>query len=145
MNQLLRITRRELYEKVWQTPMQKLANEFGLSDVGLAKLCRRHQIPVPARGYWARLHVGQEPKRPPLPDVVVDRIEIVRHEKRHKEVATRAMPEIPAPRIEVAEDRLITNKHVVRIDKSVLRRQKDERGLPLARQDRMLPVHVSLE
>jgi hypothetical protein len=24
--------------------MQKLANEFGLSDVGLAKLCRRHDV-----------------------------------------------------------------------------------------------------
>src|ERR1043166_5614740 len=38
MGQVLRITRGDLYEKVWQTPMQKLANEFGLADVGLAKL-----------------------------------------------------------------------------------------------------------
>lgn len=50
MNQAIKITREELYEKVWNTPMQKLAMEFGLSDVGLAKLCKRHQIPVPGRG-----------------------------------------------------------------------------------------------
>ena len=81
-------------KKVWSTPMQKLAAEFGLSDVGLAKLCKRHQTPVPGRGYWARLRVGQNPKRPPLPDIGVDRIEIVPHEKRYEE-ATPAMPERP--------------------------------------------------
>jgi hypothetical protein len=41
------LTRQEFYEKVWSTPMQKLAKEFGLADVGLAKLCHRHEIPVP--------------------------------------------------------------------------------------------------
>lgn len=37
-------------------------------DVGFAKLCRRAQVPVPGRGYWARLEVGQPLNRPPLPD-----------------------------------------------------------------------------
>ena len=49
----IELTREELYERVWTTPMRKLAVEFGLSDVGLAKVCRRHKIPWPARGYWA--------------------------------------------------------------------------------------------
>ena len=43
----IRLTRAELYEKVWATPMRTLAKEFGMSDVGLAKVCRRHDIPVP--------------------------------------------------------------------------------------------------
>jgi hypothetical protein len=144
MNQGLKITREELYQKVWKTPMHRLATEFGLSDVGLAKLCKRQQIPVPGRGYWARLQVGQKPKRPPLPNVVGDGIEILRHLKRQEEV-TPAMPERPVPTVEVTEDRPITHRHVMRIDKSVLRGQKDERDLPLARQGRMLPVHVSLK
>ena len=33
--------RSELYTKVWSTPMIKLAAELGISDVGLAKACRR--------------------------------------------------------------------------------------------------------
>ncbi len=33
--------REELYERVWSTPMHKLAKEFGYSDVGLAKLCEK--------------------------------------------------------------------------------------------------------
>jgi hypothetical protein len=35
------ISREELYDKVWTTPIQKLSKEFGLSDVGLGKVCRR--------------------------------------------------------------------------------------------------------
>src|SRR5207249_6496245 len=42
------------------------------SDVALAKLCRRHQVPLPPRGYWARIRAGQHPKRPPLPPVPPD-------------------------------------------------------------------------
>jgi len=31
----------ELYEKVWQFTLRKLAVEYGISDVGLAKVCRK--------------------------------------------------------------------------------------------------------
>ena len=41
------LTRKELYDRVWTEPMQKLGKDFGLSDVGLAKTCRRYAIPVP--------------------------------------------------------------------------------------------------
>lgn len=46
--------------------MWKVAPEFGLSGNGLAKLCRREGIPVPERGYWAKLARGKRVKRPPL-------------------------------------------------------------------------------
>jgi hypothetical protein len=39
------LTRVQLYEKVW------------------AKLCRRHEIPLPGRGYWTRIQFGQKPGR----------------------------------------------------------------------------------
>ncbi|SOY54115.1 hypothetical protein CBM2588_A40050 [Cupriavidus taiwanensis] len=64
--------RSELHEKVWATPMTKLAKELGISDVGLAKACRRHAIPVPPRGYWAKLKVGKNPARTPLPAPELD-------------------------------------------------------------------------
>jgi len=31
-SEIINITRAELYEKVWTTPIQKLAREFSLSD-----------------------------------------------------------------------------------------------------------------
>ena len=61
------ITREELYDEVWSKPMMRLARSFGLSDVGLAKLCKRHNIPRPPRGYWAKVEAGQKPRRIPLP------------------------------------------------------------------------------
>ena len=39
----------------------------GMSDRGLGKACRRLLVPVPPRGYWARLEAGQKPGRPRLP------------------------------------------------------------------------------
>lgn len=57
------LTRRELYDLVWSMPMTKLAAEFGISDVGLKKVCDRHRIPTPTRGYWAKLEAGQKPKQ----------------------------------------------------------------------------------
>ena len=60
------LSRRELYELVWSKPMSKLAQEYGLSDRGLAKLCFRHKVPVPPRGYWAKLAAGASVTQPPF-------------------------------------------------------------------------------
>ena len=61
------LTREELYAQVWAEPMTKLAQRYGLSDRGLAKICTRMGIPVPGRGYWARVQSGQVPLRAKLP------------------------------------------------------------------------------
>lgn len=57
----------ELYQLVWEKPIQVLAQEFGISNVGLAKICKRNNIPRPERGYWAKLYSGRKIKIPPLP------------------------------------------------------------------------------
>lgn len=62
-----KVTRSALYARVWQTPISRLAPELGLSDNGLRKLCLRHDIPVPARGHWARAAAGQAVKAAKLP------------------------------------------------------------------------------
>ena len=64
---VVKLTRAELYEQVWTTPMRKLAPQYGLSDVGLAKICKRLGIPRPPVGYWAKKEVGKAPARPRLP------------------------------------------------------------------------------
>lgn len=61
------LTREELYALVWAKPVAQAAKDWGLSDVGLAKLCRRHCVPLPYRGFWARKAAGQTPKPIPLP------------------------------------------------------------------------------
>jgi hypothetical protein len=60
------LTREELYELVWSEPMSVSSLKLGLSDVGLAKVCRRLRVPRPWRGYWARKSAGQRVSRTPL-------------------------------------------------------------------------------
>lgn len=58
--------RQELYELVWTVPVLEIARRLNVSDVAVAKLCRRAEIPLPARGYWARTEAGQLLPRPEL-------------------------------------------------------------------------------
>jgi hypothetical protein len=60
------LSRKSLFEMVWSQPMTKLAAQFKISDVALTKICRRHEIPVPGRGFWARVAAGYPLKRPEL-------------------------------------------------------------------------------
>jgi hypothetical protein len=43
--------RNKLYEEVWSEPMHKLTKKYNLSDIGLAKVCKKLKIPLPGRGY----------------------------------------------------------------------------------------------
>lgn len=55
-----------LYREIWERPIREVAKAYGLSDVGLAKACRRLGVPRPPRGYWAKLEAGQKPRIPRL-------------------------------------------------------------------------------
>jgi hypothetical protein len=60
--------REKLYEEVWTEPVLVVANRYGVSNVALAKACRKLAVPLPPRGYWARIRAGRKaPTRPPLP------------------------------------------------------------------------------
>lgn len=55
------IARKDLYRAVWAAPMSRLAEGYGLSDSGLAKIWRRAKIPCAPRGHRAKLAVGKAP------------------------------------------------------------------------------------
>jgi hypothetical protein len=44
------LTREELYALVWNQPMTHLSKSFGISDQGLAKICKRIGVPRPKQG-----------------------------------------------------------------------------------------------
>jgi len=56
-----------LYAEVWTEPVKIVTARYGISDVALAKTCRKLQIPLPGRGYWAKNRAGTASPRPPLP------------------------------------------------------------------------------
>ena len=62
-------TRQEFYDLVWSKPMTHLAKEFALSDVALHKVCRKHDVPTPPPGWWAKKAAGKRVKQTPLPKV----------------------------------------------------------------------------
>ncbi|OJU16104.1 MULTISPECIES: hypothetical protein [unclassified Sphingomonas] len=78
-------TRAEFYDLVWSKPMTRLAKEFALSDVALHKICKKHDIPNPPLGWWAKKAAGKAVKQTPLPNAkagISDRITIAAGELR---------------------------------------------------------------
>src|ERR1700687_3569651 len=71
---LFRYRREQLYKEVWSRPLLQVAATYGVSDVAINKTCRKLLIPLPGRGYWAKLRAGKPvAQRPPLPAVAVAR------------------------------------------------------------------------
>lgn len=62
------VSREELYKQVWETPMSRLAQAYGISGNGLAKVCNRLKIPYPPRGYWAKKAAGKKVVQYRLPE-----------------------------------------------------------------------------
>lgn len=60
-------TREEFYDLVWSKPITHLAKEFRLSDVALHKICKKHGIPKPPLGWWAKKQAGKPVRQTPLP------------------------------------------------------------------------------
>lgn len=75
--QEMRISREELYDRVWSAPVEQLAKSWGVSGRGLAKACARLQVPVPPRGYWARFSAGKRPRRSRLPALKAGKLKAI--------------------------------------------------------------------
>jgi hypothetical protein len=68
--------REELYREVWEKPLIKVAESYGVSAVALGKTCRKLRVPVPGRGHWAKLAYGKEgASKPPLPKL--DKVPVI--------------------------------------------------------------------
>jgi hypothetical protein len=43
------LTRLAMYDLVWSGPMTKVAEDLGISDVALKKICGKHRVPALAQ------------------------------------------------------------------------------------------------
>ena len=75
------MSRNDLYRKIWLKSAVQLAKDWGISDVAIAKLCKKHNVPKPPLGYWARIQHGRKIRRPALPKAVDERQEVVRFQR----------------------------------------------------------------
>ncbi|MEP7452743.1 hypothetical protein [Phyllobacterium sp. SB3] len=70
-------TRKQLYDLVWSESMKTAAARYGVSDVAFAKMCKRGGIPIPFRGYWAKVQAGKKVSKTPLPARELGMAEII--------------------------------------------------------------------
>ena len=132
--------------------MMHLAKEYGLSDVGMAKLCKRLDIPRPPRGYWAKLEFGHRVRKTPLPDPDDD-CELVMNGPNEYQVGNRMLSDevqkVVAEerqedlRIVVAETLRGSHELTSQANQELQVAEKDDRGLIVKPEVLSLDVQVS--
>jgi len=133
--------------------MLQLAQRYGMSDVGLAKICKKNNIPRPPKGYWSRKYAGQDVSAEPLPDVENDKIiqintdikqiEFIRH--RQELIKESSLPGTLIASINVPDS--LTNPHPLVSQTSELLKscKEDKHGILELPTETCLSIHVSRE
>lgn len=150
------LTREELYEHVWSEPVSRLAPEYGLSDVGLAKICREMRIPLPGRGYWQQKAAGKKVRRPmlpPLPDGSPQSLRNITFAPPEVRTETRSEPDAvaeqrqyessPGHRIAVPEQLEKPHPLVERTRVATRRLKPDHRGIVTVWDKQVLDIQVT--
>lgn len=61
------LSRQELYDLIWSTPISQLAKNHGIVDYQLRRVCNDFNIPIPQNGYWQKLKYNKPVSKIPLP------------------------------------------------------------------------------
>lgn len=91
------LSREQLYEEVWATPMRHVGTKYGLSGTEVRRLCDELEVPVPAQGHWTRVQMGHAVERPQLPVVAQEQKSKVVPRKRSPRLSTRKVPGLREP------------------------------------------------
>ena len=65
--QLEDLSRHELYDLIWSTPVTKVAADFGVTEVTVKNHCNNRRVPRPTQSYWKVIAAGGKPRKKPLP------------------------------------------------------------------------------
>lgn len=135
----IELTRKELFDLVWDRPMTKVAADYGISDVALKKICVKHRIPVPGRGYWAKKAAGKKVERAhfrAVSDPAIERIVIhggpertLPAEVKQARAAAKQRERRPENRIEVLAMPETLHPRVSKTAKRLEKAKPSERGL----------------
>ena len=58
----IELSREQLYDLVWSTPLSRLTLEYAFSNDGIKKICKQFDIPLPDRSYWSKLKFNKNVK-----------------------------------------------------------------------------------
>jgi hypothetical protein len=63
----VKFSREELYEMVWDKPLNRLVTKLNISVYELKQECKKFEIPLPPMGYWMKLQYGKNVEKIPSP------------------------------------------------------------------------------
>lgn len=89
----MKLTRQQLYVKIWEKGTGALQKELDLSYVELKKMCEDLNIPRPSSAYWSALSFGKKVDKIALPASVEDMPEEVETDD-YKKKKVRKVPKI---------------------------------------------------
>jgi hypothetical protein len=142
---MVRYDRGQLLQQVWAAPLSVVAPAYGLSDVGLKKLCARLQVPTPTRGHWAKCRAGKAvPAMPALPDYSGPAHYLWRRPASAAESASAqrlvledprwlaivAYEQLPSHHIDVAPRLSHPHRYISQTQEALRRPVLDQRGMP---------------
>jgi hypothetical protein len=119
-------TRKELFDLVWREPLRSMAKALQISDVRLAKICRRANIPLPGLGYWNKKAVGKARPQPSLPprglgqadEVTIGGRYSTYHYMSDEEVVRTPLPPPPSFTEDLAEVTVRARKMIGKVPKT---------------------------
>ena len=65
--EVLKISREQLYNEIWELSVSKVAKKYNISYAKLKQACIDANIPTPSNSYWTNLQMGNSVTKTPLP------------------------------------------------------------------------------
>lgn len=143
MYKQVEFTREALHQMVWERPVLVLAKEIGVSDVALAKACRKAGIPLPKRGHWAIIKAGRAIKMPALPAPKSDQPTSVVFAVMESPPPKPAKVELPAGPLIIMPTELIKPHRLVAELKAATKDRKEDKGVIPLNYEKFLRVRTS--
>lgn len=143
MYKQIKFTREDLYQMVWERPVLVIAKEIGVSDVAIAKACRKAGIPLPSRGHWASVKAGRAVGAAPLPKAKSDQPVSVMFTVLENPPPKLPKSEIPiSPLIEVPPE-LVRPHRLVAEFKAAAKGRREDKGIIPLNNHKLLRVRTS--
>lgn len=139
-----KLTRQELYEKIWATSLVQTAKEVRLAAGTLRDICKNHSIPVPARGFHLKLGPKLQTPLPELSGWNPDVIEMFGQAESRRRLQHRkpeGMVRVPEPI--VARSGPLSHPFTVRTRRLLARAKPDLAGILVSAEGLVAHVRVS--
>lgn len=70
----IKLTRKQLYDEIWELSVMGVAKKYDVNYSGLLKLCQTENIPYPPSSYWTKMAYDKSVEKAALPGLETDEI-----------------------------------------------------------------------